>query len=243
MNTMVREESSAGWVLRHSLNVRICHWINAVAFFGLLITGFAIFLTYPELYWGHVGYRGHAPALRLADIGLDTPLAWTEETRRWGRNYHFTFSWLFAINGLIYLIWNALRKHFRRRLLPARHELSPSHLKADIRDHLRLRVPTAVAATGYNTLQKLTYLFVVFGVCPLIVITGLGQSPAITAAFPELLTIFGGRQSIRSLHMICTLLLVLFLLVHVFQVFVAGFANEMRSMITGRYAIPKEERR
>jgi thiosulfate reductase cytochrome b subunit len=239
----VADRPAPQWVQRHSLNVRICHWVNAVAFFGLLITGFAIFLTYPELYWGDVGYRGYSPAFRLEDWGIPNPLAWTDETRRWGRNYHFTFSWLFAINGLIYVLWNAAHRYFRRKILPRPEELSPRHLAADLRDHIRLRRPQGSAALSYNTLQKLSYLFVLFVVAPLIVLTGLGQSPAVTAAVPELLTVFGGRQSVRSVHMICTVLLVLFVLVHVFQVFVAGFVNEMRSMTTGRFAIPEEEGR
>lgn len=218
--------------LRHSLAVRICHWINALVFAGLVITGFAIFLTYPELYWGHVGYRGYSSALRLADLGIVTGLEWTDESRRWGRNYHFSFAWIFAINGLSYVGCTLWRRSYRYKLLPTREELRPVQLAEDVRRHLRFQ--RFESKGGYNTLQKLSYICVIFVLCPLVITTGLGQSPAITAAFPEFLTIFGGRQSIRSLHMICALLLILFVIVHIAQVFIAGFTREMRGMITGR---------
>jgi thiosulfate reductase cytochrome b subunit len=231
------------WIIRHSLAVRVCHWINAAAFFGLLVTGFAIFVTYPELYWGQVGYRGHEPSFGLADLGIENnPWAWIDGPRRWGRNYHFTFAWIFVINGLTYLALGLLRRRLMSRMLPTRHELTMRHLAADIRSHLHLRMPGSVAADGYNILQKLSYLVVIFVLSPLIVITGLGQSPAITTVAPWLLDTFGGHQSLRTLHMISILLLTLFVLVHVFQVFVSGFVNEMRSMITGRFAVSKEER-
>jgi thiosulfate reductase cytochrome b subunit len=238
-----RQAEGERWTQRHSPAVRVFHWVNVAAFLGLLVTGFAIFVTYPELYWGNVGYRGHEPALRLEDLGIGNPWAWADEPRRWGRNYHFTFSWIFAVNGVAYLFWAAWRGHLRARLLPSRRELAPRHILADFREHLRFRALQGTAALSYNTLQKLAYLVVIFVVGPLIVLTGLGQSPAITAAAPWLLDLFGGRQSIRSVHMICTMLLVSFLLVHVFQVFVAGFVNEMRSMTTGRFVIPKEKGR
>jgi thiosulfate reductase cytochrome b subunit len=56
-----------------------------------------------------------------------------------------------------------------------------------------------------------------------------------------LIALFGGRQSARSIHFLAAALLVLFVLVHVFQVFVAGFSNLMRSMITGRFVADRED--
>ena len=66
------------------------------------------------------------------------------------------------------------------------------------------------------------------------------MSPAINAFFPWLLDILGGRQSARSLHFISATLIVLFIVVHVAEVFIAGVFNEVRSMITGYFAIPRE---
>lgn len=94
----------------HSLNVRICHWINLVACVYLLWSGVHIFLDFPELYWGHTGYRGYPAAFKLADWGLSWDEAGALGDRRWGRNYHFTVAWVFLINGLVYVGWNLLRR-------------------------------------------------------------------------------------------------------------------------------------
>ena len=110
----------------------------------------------------------------------------------------------------------------------------------DIWNHVRLRRPRGDAARRYNVLQKLAYLGVIFGLLPLMVLTGLTMSPAVTAALPFLFDMFGGRQSARTIHFVVANLLVLFVLVHVIQVILAGPVNEMRSMITGRFAIRPE---
>jgi thiosulfate reductase cytochrome b subunit len=78
---------------------------------------------------------------------------------------------------------------------------------------------------------------VIFGLLPLMVLTGLTMSNAVAGRFPELYSLFGGRESARTIHFLCALALVLFAMVHVIQLFVAGFLNEMRSMITGRFKI------
>jgi thiosulfate reductase cytochrome b subunit len=80
-------------------------------------------------------------------------------------------------------------------------------------------------------------LTVVFGALPLMALTGLAMSPRINAQLPFLVTLLQGRQSARTVHFITAGALVLFVLVHVAMVFAAGFWNELRSMITGRYAI------
>ena len=72
---------------------------------------------------------------------------------------------------------------------------------------------------------------------PLVALTGMTMSPSLNATFPILLDVFGGRQSARSIHFICANLIVLFVLVHVILVIISGFWNNIRSMITGRYAI------
>ena len=85
----------------HSYSVRICHWINVVACAYLLWSGVHILLDFPELYWGNTGYRGYPAAFRLEDWGLSWDEAGALGDRRWGRNYHFTFAWVFLINGLV----------------------------------------------------------------------------------------------------------------------------------------------
>ncbi|MBV9077690.1 MAG: cytochrome b/b6 domain-containing protein [Methylobacteriaceae bacterium] len=154
-----------------------------------------------------------------------------------GRRWHFFFAWLFAFNGLAYLGHGVLSGHLRRDVLPSRDQVRPSHLLREIADHARLRFPKGEAARRYNALQRLAYLAVVAILLPVMVLTGLCMSPAINAAAPWLVDLFGGRQSARTLHFISASLLVLFTLVHLAMVVLSGPWNNMRSMVTGRYAI------
>lgn len=157
-----------------------------------------------------------------------------------GRRWHFFFAWVFVINGLVYLVYGLLSGHFRRDLAPDRHELAPRYFWREIIDHARLRFPEGEEARHYNVLQKLTYIVVIAGLLPLMVLTGLTMSPGVDAVFPVLLDIFGGRQSARTLHFISASLLVLFVIVHLAMVILSGTWNNMRSMVTGRYAIRQE---
>ena len=189
----------------HSYNVRICHWINVVACAYLLVSGVHIFLDFPELYWGHTGYRGYPAAFRLADVGVSWDAAGALGDRRWGRNYHFTFAGVFLFNGLVYAGWNLYSRYFRRGM----HE-------------------------SYGRAQKATYLLLIFVYVPLMILTGIAQSPGFTAAMPVLLDMFGGRQSARTLHTIGTVLLLVFVAVHLFELARAGFRTKVRSMIRGQ---------
>ena len=218
----------------HSYNVRICHWINVVACVYLLWSGVHILLDFPELYWGNTGYRGYPAAFRLEDWGLSWDEAGELGDRRWGRNYHFTFAWVFLINGLVYVGWNLYMGHFRNRMLPARGELTVPHLGTELRDQLRWRSRKHMPSGSYGTLQKTSYVILIFVFVPLMTLTGIAQSPGFTAAMPWLLDVFGGRQTARTLHTIGTVLLVLFVVVHVAEVVAAGFISRVRSMITGR---------
>ncbi len=156
------------------------------------------------------------------------------------RIWHFFFAWVLVIGGLGYWLVSLINRHVQRDLLPTREEVKPRHIWHDIRDHARLRFPTGIAATRYNILQKMAYLSVLFGLLPLIALTGMTMSPGLNAAWPWLLDIFGGRQSARSIHFLCAFGFVLFILVHLLMVVLAGPINEIRSMITGRYRLPKE---
>jgi len=154
-----------------------------------------------------------------------------------GRRWHFFFAWLFAINGAVYLIAGLVSRHFRRDLLPTTSELAPKHLAHEVVTHAKLQFPKGEAARRYNVLQKLSYMGVAFVLLPLMVLTGLTMSPGMDSAFHVLLDIFGGRPSARSLHFICASLLVAFVVVHIVMVLVSGVWNNLRSMITGKYAI------
>ncbi len=159
-----------------------------------------------------------------------------------GRRWHFFLVWLFVANGLAYLIFGAVNGHFRRDLAPTGDQIKPRNILRSIGDHIRLRHARGEEAKSYNVLQKLTYLVVIFIILPLMVITGLTMSPGMDAAAPWLLSLLGGRQSARSIHFITANLIVLFVIVHVVEVFLAGVVNEIRSMITGRYVIEAEDK-
>ena len=157
-----------------------------------------------------------------------------------GRRWHFFFAWLFVINGLVYLTIGLINRHIARDLWPKAWQLKPAHIWHEIVTHAQLKFPKGEEARTYNILQKLTYLAVVLLLLPLMVATGLTMSPGVDAAAPWLLDLFGGRQSARSIHFISASLIVLFVLVHLAMVVASGTWNNLRSMITGRYAIEAE---
>ena len=193
-----------------------------------------MFLDFPELYWGHTGFRGYPAWFRLEDWGISWEKAGALGNRRVGRTYHFTFAWAFLINGLVYVGWNLYSTHFRNRMLPGRDELRVAHVWKDMHNHLRWRSRRHTPDGRYGTLQKTSYLTLIFVFVPLMILTGIAQSPGFSAAMPFLLDLFGGRQTARTLHTIGTVILVLFVAVHVLQVAAAGFFTKVRSMITGR---------
>jgi thiosulfate reductase cytochrome b subunit len=264
---------------RHSIAVRVTHWINALALTLLLMSGLRLFNYHPALYWGNDGHRGMPSFISISaleDIETDEPVGVTTIAGHnfitsgvlgvaydaegepvagafpnWmtlpggpglalARNWHFAMAWLFVLNAIVYLLFGFASGHFRRDLVPSGAELRPRHIRADIWNHIRLRRPRGEAARRYNVLQKLAYIAVVFVLLPVMVLTGLTMSPAVTTAMPFLFDLFGGRQSARTIHFLVANLLVLFVLVHIIQVMVSGLFNNMRSMITGRYAIRSE---
>ena len=158
-----------------------------------------------------------------------------------GRRWHFFFAWLFVINGLVYLAMGLIGGHLRRDLLPTRAQLAPRRIWHEIVTHAQLKFPKGDEARVYNVIQKATYLLVILILLPLMLLTGLSMSPGFNATAPWLLDLFGGRQSGRTLHFISAGLIVAFIIIHVALVVLSGFWNNLRSMITGRYAIEVEE--
>jgi thiosulfate reductase cytochrome b subunit len=259
-------------VYRHRLPTRIWHWLNAAVILIMLMSGLMIFNAHPRLYWGQyganpdsswleIGNLGEQGFLRLGDhtigttgfLGVSDDQTVNTAFPGWltipstydlagARHWHLTFAWLFVAAILAYWIFGLGNRHIWRDVLPSRHELTPRHIFKDIKDHALLRFPKGEAARRYNTLQKLSYLGVVFVLIPLQILTGLAMSPAMGAAWPWLVFVFGGRQSARSIHFICAMLLVLFFLVHILMVALVGPINEIRSMVTGRYRLPAEHR-
>lgn len=156
------------------------------------------------------------------------------------RGWHFAFAWLLGLSLPAYLVYLLCSGRLRGVLLPTREELKPRGILKEFWQHMRLKRARGETARRYNVLQKLSYLVVIFILFPTLILSGLTMSNAVTAVFPDLFTLFGGRQTARSIHFIAAMFLVAFVLVHVFQVFVAGFFNLMRSMLTGRFIIERE---
>ena len=158
----------------------------------------------------------------------------------WSRALHFQSAWIAVLIGLLYGIGGVFSGHFRRDLLPGKPDLSWRGFSAAIRHHLLFKRPTDGGDDSYNLPQRLTYLFVIFILFPLVIWTGLALSPGFISAFPATVNLLGGRQTARTLHFFISVALLVFLLVHVGMVFVFGFGRRMRAMITGHLRPAKE---
>jgi thiosulfate reductase cytochrome b subunit len=155
------------------------------------------------------------------------------------RHWHFLFAWLLVFNGLAYLSWSLSSRHLQRDIVPTADDIRA--IPRSLVDHIKLKHPTGEAAKRYNPLQKIAYPGVIV-LISLMVATGLTMSPGLDAVCPWLLDLFGGRQSARTIHFISASLIVLFVVIHLVEVVLAGPVNEVRSMLTGRYVVPKEHR-
>ena len=155
------------------------------------------------------------------------------------RHWHFLFAWLLVFTGLAYLSWSVISRHLQRDIVPTADDIHA--IPRSLVDHIKLKHPTGEAAKRYNPLQRLAYLGVII-LISLMVATGLAMSPGFDAVCPWSLDLFGGRQSARTIHFISASLIVLFVVIHLLEVVLAGPVNEVRSMLTGRYVVSKEHR-
>jgi thiosulfate reductase cytochrome b subunit len=264
------------WVNRHSIFVRIMHWINVVCFIVLFMSGLNIFNSNSSLYWGKSSYNGTAPLLQIKGvvgqqgnmIGTTTLFGYSFNTtgvlgasmiegkpavrafpswitipdRKWlalARLWHFFFAWVFVINGTLYLIYTIKSRHLVNDLAPTSNDLR--NIGQSIKDHIHFKHPSGEAAKHYNVLQKIAYLVVIYILLPMVILMGLAMSPMTNTVITGWVDWFGGRQSARTLHFIIAWMLVGFVLIHVFEVIISGFWNNIRSMITGRYEIKTHE--
>ena len=257
-------------IYRHRLPVRISHWLNVPILIILIMSGLQIFNAHPALYWGDRSDRDQSLlSIRpvKAENGeirgittilghqFDTTgvLGYSNGSRRafpaWatvpsakflamGRQWHLFFAWLLVINGLFFTAYALISRHATRDLAPTGKDLRG--IGKAVKDHIALRHPKGEEARRYNVLQKLAYVVILFVVAPLIVLTGLTMSPTLNTAFPWLLTIFGGRQAARTIHFIACFSFVGFIVIHVLQVILTGFFNNIRSMVTGWFVVKHE---
>src|SRR5580704_10114961 len=232
---------------RHSALVRVTHWITTLCFFALLVSGLEIVISHPRFYWGETGnvlttplFQLPIPASRsLVHTGYNYMLP---DQNGWSRYLHFQTAWIAVLTGLLYLVSGVFTGHFRKDLLPHKSDLSRHALSTTIASHLRFARSSQAEAWSYNPLQRLSYIFVIFVLFPLIIWTGLAMSPAFVSVFPLTVTLLGGQQSARTIHFFVSLALLLFVVVHIVMICIAGFRSRMRAMITGTVATRKEER-
>ena len=208
---------------KHPLAIRWLHWINfpllammiwsglliywANRVYGIRVFGYEIFHFFPDSFFDALGVP-----FRLAE----------------GMQLHFFFMWLFAINGLIYVVYVIASGEWRA-VLPVPGSLKRAVLVAL---HDAKIVKTLPPQGKYNDAQRIAYTSVILMGAGSI-ITGLAIYKPLQLAW--LATLLGGYQWARWMHFWLTILFVVFFIVHIVQVVIAGWSN-FRSMVTG-YAI------
>ncbi len=224
--------------IKHSLSIRLWHWVNATVMIVMIMSGLMILNAHPHLYWGQEGYAPVAAWISVPEFPgwMTIPSTYSLAL---GRRVHLAFAWAFAFGLLFYFVRAGMTGSLRRAIGLSRAEVSPTVLKADISKHLRRDF--SAHGGGYNPLQKISYALVLCIFLPGLIFSGLTLSPGMNAAWPWLLDIFGGRQSARSIHFICMAGVSVFIIVHIIMVLVAGPIKLMRGMITGRETSTKEE--
>tara|TARA_R110000824_G_scaffold18426_5_gene73041 strand:- start:458 stop:1270 length:813 start_codon:yes stop_codon:yes gene_type:complete len=205
--------------------------------------------------WMAVGSSDSMGYLRLGELRIETTGFlgnWQDRqgrTQKWafpgwatipsaysladGRRWHFFFAWIFSVGLALFMIVSLWNRHIQRDLHMRHKEWRPLRIWRSFRNHLSLQAIRHSAGEDYNSIQKLSYIGVIFILLPLMILTGLAMSPAMDANWPFLTDLFGGRQSARSLHFMTAFLLVLFFLVHMVMVLLSGPFRQTKSMIVG----------
>lgn len=214
---------------RHALTTRIWHWINALAFIVLFMSGLNISNAHRALYWGDYGYDPAEAWMIVARFP-----AWATIPQRYdlaeARDWHSLLAWVFALGLLVMWAMSLLNRHFARDIATKLGDWSPSAFVGAIREHAR---PGDHGDRSYNPVQKIAYGLVLGVGLPMMIATGLAISPGFEVAAPWLVDILGGRQSARSLHFLFAWGLAGFVLIHLAMVLWSGPLTQISRMITG----------
>ena len=193
---------------QHPLIIRLTHWVNFIALGIMITSGLRIYNASPI--WD---FR----------IPVEFTLGgWLAGARMW----HFFGMWLFAVNGIVWVLYNIFSRHGRRTTLFGRADV-PGLLPM-IQYYLRIRKEHP-PVSKYNALQKLAYTSI-----SLLALASLVSGVAIywPVQFSAVTAFFGGYETARAWHFVFTAAFVLFLFGHLVMVTIAGWANFF-SMITG----------
>lgn len=212
---------------KHSLAVRWLHWINFPLLAMMVWSGLLIYWANP-VYGVHIfGYElfKFFPVWFYETLGIPQRLAE-------GLQLHFFFMWLFAVNGVIYVIYTIVSGEWRA-LLPVPGSFKRAAVVALHDAHIIKKLPPQ---GKYNDAQRIAYTSVIIMGAGAIV-TGLAIYKPLQLAW--LTGLLGGYDWARWMHFWLTVLFVLFFVVHVIQVAIAGW-NNFRSMITGHEIVDSE---
>ena len=212
---------------KHPRAIRWMHWLNFPILTVMIWSGLRI-------YWSFDVSR--VPSIRFGEEtffpdGFYEVLQLDKKLAR-GMAFHFSFGWLFLINGVAYVLYLAVSREWKH-LVPRLAELKkvPAVLMHDL--GLRKEAPEQ---GQYNVMQQLAYSTVILmGFVSLA--TGFAIYKPVQLGW--LTAIFGGDKSARLIHFIVTMSFVAFFVVHILQVVRAGFGN-FWSMITGYELEPVE---
>jgi thiosulfate reductase cytochrome b subunit len=204
-------------VLVHPFMVRLTHWLNAIAMFIMIGSGWRIWNSSPIFpYYFPLAFTLGGAEAASQDVHNETGLAGALQ-------WHFAGMWLLAINGLVYVTYGIVSGHFRHALLP----VGPRAFLSDAFAALRFRLPHRLGV--YNAVQKTLYLGVL-AVGVIMVLSGLAiWKPG---QFQELTFLFGGFDTARLVHFLGMSAIVLFVVVHLALVIIVP--RTLPTMITGR---------
>ena len=212
-------------VLKHRRASRWMHWINFPLLTIMIWSGLRIYWADVRDPFGFgVGLVGWHWFDFLPDF-INDPLGLERKLAR-GLAFHFTFGWLFTLNGVAYAIYTWRSREYRH-LLPDRHSLKDA---VQVTKHdMFMRSKPMPPQGRYNGAQRLSYSLIV-GLGGIAVLTGFAiYRPT---QLNILTTLFGGYESARTIHFFVTISFLVFFVIHIMQVVRAGWAN-FASMVTG----------
>jgi thiosulfate reductase cytochrome b subunit len=205
---------------KHSLLMRWTHWVNFPILAIMIWSGMLIYWasdTYSITLFGHTYFKFFPEGFYKA---LHIPKRLAE-----GMAFHFLFMWFFAINGLLYVLYTLISGSWRE-LVPQRKSFKEAWLVLLHDLHIRKMAPPQ---NKYNAAQRIAYTaIIIMGFGSLI--TGLAIYKPVQ--FNTLTWLCGGYHAARIEHFVLTVGYVLFFIIHVVQVVLAGW-NNFRSVISG----------